>query len=90
MYEKGREKNSVRFSFKPGNRARAVAVAGDFSDWKPITMRKTPNGRFVRNVTGLPARCEYKFFIDGDWTHDPENEKVVRNSYGSLNSVAEV
>lgn len=90
MYEKGRDKNSVRFSFKPRAAARVVAVAGDFSNWKPMNMRKMPGGRFVRTVNGISHRCEYKFFVDGQWTHDSENDRTVNNTYGSLNSVAEL
>jgi len=89
MYQPGRKKGMLQFSYRPSEPALEVAVAGDFSGWEPLVMRRMSDGTFVRNVSGLPCRCEYKFFVDGRWRHDPDHNRTVKNTYGSLNSVAE-
>ncbi len=90
MYKTARKHGAVEFSFRPDHAVREVAIAGEFSDWRPLPMRRTSDGIYVRKVQDLPCRCEYKFFVDGVWRQDPDHDQVVRNSFGSLNSVAQV
>lgn len=69
-----------------------VAVAGSFNNWDPAANRMKLNGHgtFVTNVKLPVGRHEYKFVINGVWQADPNCPNWVPNSYGSLNSVAEV
>ncbi|MFH1733505.1 MAG: hypothetical protein ABIE92_02245, partial [bacterium] len=37
-----------------------------------------------------PGHYQYRFVVDGMWTHDPENPATVTNNYGEPNSVLHV
>jgi len=90
MYEKGRKKGMVRFALRVDGAPRAVAVAGDFSDWQPVGMKKQKHGTFVRHVpVGLDS-FEYKFLVDGRWIKDPDHSTWAANCLGSFNSVGQL
>lgn len=86
MYGKGRKKGTVRIAHRAAN-ARSVAVAGSFSNWEPIRLRKQKDGSYVANVAIAPGSYEYKFIVDGDWQVDPDNSAWALNPYGTLNSL---
>jgi 1,4-alpha-glucan branching enzyme len=90
MVEKGRKSGTLRFSVKPDGEVKKAMLAGDFTDWKPLRMRKQKGGRFVSVVSMSAGTHEYKFVFDGQWTIDPENNAWAVNPYGTLNSIAKV
>lgn len=85
------ELRKVKFEIaaEPGS---DVAVAGSFNNWDPSANRMKLNGQgtFVTNIKLPVGRHEYKFVVNGVWQADPNCPNWVPNSYGSLNSVAEV
>lgn len=89
MYEKGRKTGTVKFTVLPKLTAKTVFLAGQFSEWKPLPMRKRDDGRYSAMVA-LPAgrRYEYKFIVDGQWISDPDNPLRALNPLGSVNSIA--
>lgn len=88
MVEKGRKKNTLRFSLKTNGNAKVVELAGDFNEWEPSRMRKNKDGSFVCVVPVEPGTYEYKFVVDGDWVTDPDTHTWAMNPYGTMNSVA--
>jgi len=88
MYEKGHKKGIVRFAIKPHDGANAVAVAGDFSDWRPVPLWRDKGGVFVRRVPVSQETFEYKFVVDGQWINDPDNIHYAKNPFGTFNSIA--
>ena len=69
--------------------ARAVAVAGDFTDWKPEPMERAGGGswRFVLPIP-VEGRHRYKILVDGRrWIADPRNGVHEPDPYGGLNSI---
>jgi 1,4-alpha-glucan branching enzyme len=66
-----------------------VLVAGSFSQWKPLPMKKQRDGGFAVTVPVPSGTHEYRFIVDGNWTTDPDNDSYVLNPYGSVNSVAQ-
>lgn len=73
--------------------AEQVCLCGDFNQWQPTSLRKVGRpdaGLWEKRLVLSPGRYEYKFVVDGNWTHDPEARENVPNLYGSLNSVVEV
>lgn len=88
MFGKGRTKAVTRFAVTPGDGAQSVAVAGDFSDWRPVPMKRQKSGVFVRHVPTPSEEFEYKFVIDGKWTRDPDNPQLTPNPFGTFNSIA--
>ena len=90
MYANGRKKGTMQFSVAVPNGAKEVAVAGDFTSWKPLALKKQKNGCFAV-TTALPAGVyEYRFIVDGQWMSDPDHSHWAPNPFGTFNSVAQV
>jgi len=90
MVTKGQKKGTAKFSVTPGDETKTVALAGEFTDWKPVAMKKQKNGSYTVTVPLSPGNYQYKFILDGQWASDPDNDLWAPNCYGSLNSVAQV
>lgn len=88
MFGKGKTKGTVQFSVKPDKGAKAVAVTGSFTNWKPVAMKRNANGRFYATVPVPSGTHEYKFIADGQWIADPDHKQVKANPFGTFNSLA--
>ena len=88
MFSKGRTKGTTRFALRTTDRPSAVAVAGDFSAWQPLPMKKQRDGLFVRHVATPTDGFQYKFIVDGRWMTDPDKSHFAPDPYGGVNSVA--
>jgi 1,4-alpha-glucan branching enzyme len=88
MISKGRKKGTLRFAYTPQDQPGSVSVAGDFSEWQPVRMRKQKMGQYVAILPVGPGTHEYKFVVDDHWVADPENDRCAVNSFGTVNSVA--
>ena len=66
-----------------------VSRCGAFNQWTPAAMplRRRQDGRWETVLTLQAGRHEYKYVVDGQWTHDPKAQEQVLNPHGSLNSV---
>jgi chromosome partitioning protein len=65
-----------------------VAVAGDFTGWMPIPMKRNDQLGVYELCLPLPAgRRNYRLVIDGRWTADPFNDHSEPNPFGELNSI---
>jgi len=75
-----------------GPDAKRVSVSGEFNDWSPdaTPMKRGAGGQWETTLALKPGRYQYKFVVDGNWTHDPDARENVRNEHGSLNSVTEI
>ena len=67
--------------------AKQVAVAGDFSGWKPVhVMTRSEAGVWTVVVPLDPGVHEYAFVVDGErWVADP-TAPPVRDGFGGVNS----
>ena len=72
--------------------ANHVSVAGDFNNWDTEThaMKKDQAGVWKLSVNLAPGSYQYRFFVDGTWQNDPENEECVANPLGTLNNIKRV
>jgi 1,4-alpha-glucan branching enzyme len=77
----------LRFLLRPVGDANEVFVAGDFTDWKPVRMRKQKDGCFQTWLRVSGGMHEYKFLVGQQWITDPDNSEWARNPYGTMNSV---
>lgn len=80
----------MTFRWRSPAKEKHVAIAGDFTDWKPVAMRRRLDGTWMAVFTLAPGSYEYKFLVGGQWRTDPENNCLAANPYGSLNSVVVV
>lgn len=77
---------SVRF-FLDAPRAQTVALAGDFTDWKPVSLK--PRGEEWELTLDVPhGRHEYVFILNGRrFVIDPRAQDVVEDSKGDFYSI---
>jgi len=89
MLKKGKKKGTVRFTVAPACDACRVFLAGDFSGWEPVPMRRQ-KGTFGITVPLRPGTYQYKFVVDEQWITDPDHGEVAVSPLGTVNSVAVV
>jgi hypothetical protein len=73
--------------------ARAVAVAGDFSDWEPSFALEDADGDGVwtGRVPVRPGVHAYMFLVDeAQWRTDPRAERYQDDGFGNRNAVVAV
>jgi len=73
--------------------ARDVQIAGDFSDWKPLSSLPVKQGKehvWKVKLSLNPGRYQYKYIVDGQWIIDPNNSDVETNEEGVSNSALRV
>ena len=72
-------------------RARTVALVGDFNDWDTAStplVRDSVTGVWSTVVNVTPGRHVYAFVVDGErWTLDPRAPKTKDADYGTEQSV---
>lgn len=90
MFGKGQKKGTVKFSVKAVNGVKMAQLAGDFTDWRPVEMKKQKDGTFSVVMPLVAGSYEYKFVLNGEWVVDPDNNSWALNPYGTLNSVAQI
>lgn len=78
----------VRFELRaPG--ARAVHLAGDFTEWRPdsIALTRDPDGSWSVTLPLVVGQHAYQFVVDGErWVTDP-HAGTVDDGFGGRNSV---
>ncbi|XP_066546031.1 5'-AMP-activated protein kinase subunit beta-1a isoform X1 [Amia ocellicauda] len=69
--------------------AKDVFISGSFNNWvSKIPLTRSQNN-FVAIVDLPEGEHQYKFYVDGQWTHDP-SEPVVTSQLGTVNNVIQV
>ena len=82
------EEGNTVFHLNGYPEAKEVILAGSFNNWNEhaIHMNKVSDG-WELHAQLPPGRYEYKFIVDGEWMHDPENTEKVKNEHQTFNSV---
>lgn len=89
MVKKGRKRGTLTFTKRAVDAVSKVSLAGDFTDWQPLAMRRR-KGVCSITVPVRPGTHEYKFIVDGHWQTDPDHSDWTANPYDTLNSVVTV
>ncbi|KAG9338421.1 hypothetical protein JZ751_025825 [Albula glossodonta] len=72
-----------------GGGGKEVYIAGSFNNWSTkIPLNKSHND-FVAILDLPEGEHQYKFFVDGQWVHDP-SEPVVTSQMGTINNLIQV
>ncbi|XP_046388891.1 5'-AMP-activated protein kinase subunit beta-1 [Ischnura elegans] len=74
--------------FKWDGGGKQVYISGTFSNWKTLPMVKS-HGDFVTIIDLPEGEHQYKFFVDGEWRHDP-GVALIDNGMGSKNNLVSV
>ncbi len=81
--------SKVAFSlFTP--ESQEVLVAGDFSHWEPVPLKKHKDGFWKTTLHLASGIYEYRFIVDGEWRDDPACEVRVSNAFGTENCLCVV
>lgn len=85
------KKKTVSFKLE-APKAQKISLVGDFNNWNPKThvMKQDKKGVWNKKILIGSGRYEYKFFVDGEWWNDTNNERTVFNAFGSINNVLEI
>ena len=85
------KRRRITFSFESTD-ADKVVLMGDFNNWNPKThpMKNDGNGIWSKTVVLSPGKYEYKFFVDGKWKKDPQNDHACSNCFGTQNSLLDL
>lgn len=71
--------------------ANNVVLAGSFNKWdENVFKMKQVNGSWLLTLKLKPGVYEYKFIVDGDWMHDPNNPLKNKNEFDGYNSVIDI
>ena len=73
--------------------AGAVYILGDFNDWQKSDagrMTRLESGHWSGHVTLKKGKYRYKFLVDDEWIHDPDNRKVESNTFGTHDSILKI
>lgn len=71
--------------------SRSVAVAGDFNNWKPATLKKCKDGTWSAELKLPPGAHQYKIVFDGQyWETDKANPERISDGHGGENSIKRV
>lgn len=77
------------FVLRGYDEAKEVRIAGSFNNWEQpegFSMRKDGD-RWLIDLHLPPGKTLYKFVVDGQWIHDPDNAHWELNEYNTRNSV---
>jgi len=82
------ETGNTSFFLQGNKAAKRVILAGSFNQWNEheIMMKKTKDGWAIK-LDLSQGIYEYKFIVDGEWTHDTKNKLKVENEHQTLNSI---
>jgi hypothetical protein len=72
----GPGEKKVTFRVKPPGRTRAAGVAGDFTSWHQIPMRRLDDGSYAFTVKLPQGTYGYQYAVDGVWMNDPANDEM--------------
>lgn len=72
--------------FKWEGGGKQVLISGTFTNWKTLPMVKS-HGDFVTIIDLPEGEHEYKFYVDGEWKHDPTMRLKDGNSGGKNNLI---
>jgi hypothetical protein len=70
--------------------ARSVSLRGSFNGWGETPMYKGANGVWYILLDLPPGRHQYKYYVDGVWTEDPNALDTTDDGFGGKNAVVEL
>jgi len=77
-------KPTIRFEVSAPE-ADSVALAGDFTDWKPVVMHREEGG-WVVEMRVAPGTYHFAFLVDGRWYVPPDAPGRVSDEWGRANA----
>lgn len=82
------EQGNSTFELKDYLDANKVILAGSFNNWSEEELSmKSDRGGWTLTLDLPPGIHEYKFIVDGEWMHDPQNELLIENQHHTFNSI---
>lgn len=91
--EDKKEEVAVREFFLHAPEAGSVYVLGDFNGWEKSEanmLSKLESGHWSGHFSLDKGTYRYKFLVDDEWIHDPENPETESNTFGTVDSVLKI
>lgn len=88
-YFKTKREAEVTFEFAAEG-IKSVALAGEFNEWNPLTMRYVKKDKVFRTKVRLPNDSEFRFkylLNNETWENDYKADAYVPNTFGTEDSV---
>lgn len=76
----------VRFALDAPS-ARTVAVAGEWSGWRPVPLGRAEGGGWAGTVALERGEWRYQFLVDGAWVEDPLASAYRADGFGGKNAL---
>ena len=84
-------KGNAPFRLKGFTDASKVILTGSFNKWDEKLFEMNPTNEGWELTLQLnPDIYEYKFIVDGNWIHDPNNPSKVKSEFQGYNSVVDI
>jgi len=82
------EDGNITFILPGYPNAEKVIITGNFNKWNEsdIQMNRSEKG-WVIKMDFPQGIFEYKFIVDGEWMHDPNNSRKTKNQHNTYNSI---
>ena len=86
---KTKKEAEVTFEFSRDD-IKSVALAGEFNEWSPLTMKYVKKDKVFRTRVRLPkdSSFRFKYLLDNEtWENDYQADAYVPNQFGTEDSV---
>lgn len=83
------DKTTLPTVFKWDGGGKQVYISGTFSDWKALPMVKS-HGDFVTIIDLPEGEHQFRFFVDGEWKHDPKLKNYDDGNNGEKKNLVSV
>lgn len=84
-----KKKRTIPIVFRWDGGGNEVYVCGTFNNWETKIPMTNSQGDFTAIVDLPEGEHEYKFYVDGEWLHNPD-EPASNNGLGSYNNIVTV
>ncbi len=86
---KTKDEVEVTFTHETDGSVESVALAGDFTGWEPVAMKRKKKGVWTaRHRLPKGAEHQFRYFVEGErWENDHDADGYRPNEHGSDNSV---
>ncbi|MBM4399995.1 MAG: glycogen-binding domain-containing protein, partial [Candidatus Cloacimonetes bacterium] len=79
--------HDITFSYQPPIAGvHTVGIAGDFTDWKIISL-DFEKGIYFKSFILTSGIYQYLLIVDSIWINDPSNIQTTPNPFGGVNSL---
>jgi 1,4-alpha-glucan branching enzyme len=83
---------AVHFTLPESVHAQRADILGEFTQWVPVSMHKSPDGGFQIHLALDPGqRYRFRYRLDNErWENDADCDGYVPNEFGTDDSIVDL